>query len=72
MSDPAPIAPYRITGKPGEAGMGAVYRAAGGKGNAEVAIKVIPDTVARFTREAHALAALKHPNIAAVHGTLLD
>ena len=55
--------------------MGAVYRATDTKLNREVAIKVIPDTVARdpdrlarFAREAHALAALNHPNIAAIYG----
>src|SRR4051812_25922681 len=55
--------------------MGAVYRATDTKLNREVAIKFLsgahaedPDHLARFTREAQVLAALNHPNIAAVYG----
>jgi serine/threonine-protein kinase len=69
------IAHYKITGKLGEGGMGAVYRATDTKLAREVAIKVIPesfandaDRLARFTREAQVLASLNHPNIAAVYG----
>src|SRR5437870_3454196 len=69
------IAHYRITSKLGEGGMGAVYRATDTKLNRDVAIKVLPDVfaqdpdrMARFTREAHVLASLNHPNIAAIHG----
>src|SRR5436190_4416347 len=69
------IAHYRITGKLGEGGMGAVYRATDTKLNRDVAIKVLPeafardaDRMARFTREAQTLAALNHPNIAHIHG----
>src|SRR5882757_6763361 len=69
------IAHYRITSKLGEGGMGAVYRATDTKLNRDVAIKVLPeafaddaDRLARFTREAHVLASLNHPNIAAIHG----
>jgi serine/threonine protein kinase len=65
------IAHYRVTAKRGEGGMGAVYRALDTKLNREVAIKVLPDSVAgkaerllRFTREAKVLASLNHPNIA--------
>lgn len=70
---PEQIAHYKITGKLGEGGMGAVYRATDTKLNREVAIKILsgaqdPETLARFTREAHALAALNHPNIAAIYG----
>jgi len=75
MSAPAQIAHYRITGKLGEGGMGAVYRASDTKLNREVAIKVLPDELgfdadrlARFTREAHVLASLNHPNIATIYG----
>ena len=75
MSPHSNIAHYRIIGKLGEGGMGAVYRATDTKLNREVAIKVFsdasahdPDRLARFTREAHALAALNHPNIAAIYG----
>jgi Tol biopolymer transport system component len=54
--------------------MGEVYRARDTKLNREVAIKVLPEslaldpaTLARFEREAHAVAALSHPNILAIH-----
>jgi serine/threonine-protein kinase len=66
---------YRIIEKLGKGGMGAVYRATDTKLRREVAIKVIPDAfardanrMARFSREAHVLAALNHPNIAAIYG----
>src|SRR5262245_65351175 len=55
--------------------MGEVYRARDTKLNREVALKILPDTLAadpdrlvRFRREAQVLAALNHPNIAAIHG----
>jgi serine/threonine-protein kinase len=55
--------------------MGEVYRALDTKLNREVAIKVLlpavvndPDRLARFRREAHVLAALNHPHIAAIYG----
>jgi Tol biopolymer transport system component len=72
---PDVIAHYRITSKIGEGGMGAVYRATDTKLGRDVAIKIIPevfiqdaDRMARFTREAHLLASLNHPNIATIHG----
>jgi serine/threonine protein kinase len=75
MTPPAQIAHYKLTGKLGEGGMGAVYRATDTKLNREVAVKILPDLyaadpdrLARFTREAQALAALNHPNIAAIYG----
>src|SRR4030088_2996173 len=73
MNPQASIAHYRISGKLGEGGMGAVYRATDTKLGREVAIKVLPDAfagdadrMARFTREAKLLASLNHPNIAAI------
>jgi serine/threonine-protein kinase len=65
-----------VIGTPlGAGGMGEVYRARDTKLKREVAIKVLPDTVAhdadrlaRFQREAELLATLNHPNIAAIYG----
>ncbi len=69
------IAHYRITAKLGEGGMGEVYRATDERLNRDVAIKLLPSTVAqdpmrlaRFKREAQVLAALTHGNIAQVYG----
>ena len=66
---------YRITAKLGEGGMGEVYCASDTKLGREVAIKVLPARIsrdaaslARFEREAKALAALNHPHIASIHG----
>src|SRR5580658_9263124 len=59
----------------GAGGMGEVYRAHDSRLNREVAIKTLPSAfaedanrLARFQREAQALAALSHPNIAAIYG----
>src|SRR5262249_1958649 len=75
MTAPQSIAHYRITGKLGEGGMGAVYRATDTKLGRDVAIKILPDAfaqdadrMARFEREARVLATLNHPNIAAIYG----
>ena len=72
---PETIAHYRILSKLGEGGMGEVWLAHDSKLDREVAIKVLPeafaaspDRMARFTREAHVLASLSHPNIAAIYG----
>jgi eukaryotic-like serine/threonine-protein kinase len=65
---------YEILGLLGAGGMGEVYRARDAKLKREVAIKVLPDAfagdaerIARFQREAEALAALNHPHIAAIY-----
>ncbi|HLJ44888.1 MAG TPA: protein kinase [Bryobacteraceae bacterium] len=75
MSPADNIAHYRITGKLGEGGMGAVYRATDTKLNRDVAIKVLPeafaadpDRLARLTREAQVLASLNHAGIASIYG----
>jgi len=69
------IGPYEVVAKLGEGGMGEVYRARDAKLGRDVALKVLPpafalaaDRVARFRREAQVLAALNHPNIAAIYG----
>jgi Tol biopolymer transport system component len=66
---------YDITAAIGEGGMGQVYRATDAKLKRQVAIKVLPpslavdaDRLARFQREAEMLASLNHPNIAAIYG----
>src|SRR5687767_15641105 len=68
------LGPYEIVASLGAGGMGEVYRARDPKLNRDVAIKVLPalfaadaDRLARFTREAQALAALNHPNIAGIY-----
>jgi len=69
------ISHYQIEEKIGEGAMGEVYRARDLKLNRAVALKFIPaalvneaQRLARFEREAQLLAALNHPNIAAIHG----
>jgi eukaryotic-like serine/threonine-protein kinase len=66
---------YDIVAPIGEGGMGQVYRATDAKLKRQVAIKVLPpsladdtDRLARFQREAEVLASLNHPNIAAIYG----
>jgi serine/threonine-protein kinase len=66
---------YRIESKLGAGGMGVVYQAVDSRLGRKVAIKLLheeglknPDRLARFEREARLLAALNHPNIAAIHG----
>jgi Tol biopolymer transport system component len=66
---------YEITAQIGEGGMGQVYRATDTTLGRQVAIKILPDAfaadperLARFDREAKALASLNHPHIAAIYG----
>src|SRR5215468_3672769 len=71
----ARLGPYDVVSKLGEGGMGEVFRATDSNLKRAVAIKVLPasvagdaDRLARFQREAEVLAALNHPNIAAIYG----
>ena len=69
------LGPYEVIAQIGVGGMGEVYRATDTNLKRAVAIKVLPASVAtdaerlaRFRREAEVLAALSHPNIAAIYG----
>jgi eukaryotic-like serine/threonine-protein kinase len=69
------IGSYEITAQIGAGGMGEVYRATDTNLARQVAIKILPEAMAadaerlaRFDREAKILAALNHPNIAAIYG----
>ena len=69
------VGAYQIVSHLGTGGMGEVYRARDATLNRDIALKVLPelvaldlDRLARFKREAQVLAALNHPNIAAIYG----
>src|SRR5262245_18073326 len=71
----AQLGSYVIVDLLGAGRMGEVYRARDIKLQQDVAIKVLPEQfardderLARFRREAQVLAALNHPNIAAIYG----
>ena len=68
------LGPYEILAPLGAGGMGEVYRARDTRLGRDVAVKVLPaqlaadaDALARFEREAKAVAALSHPNILAIY-----
>ncbi len=70
---------YRLIAKIGEGGMGVVWKALDTMLDREVAIKVLPEgmarneqRLARFEREAKLLASLNHPGVATVHGVHHD
>ena len=69
---------YEIVAPIGAGGMGEVYRARDTKLGRDVAVKVLPESLAtpdlleRFEREARAVAALSHPNILAIHDFAKD
>ena len=68
------LGPYEIVGPLGAGGIGEVYRARDTRLRRDVALKILPAEVsadpsrrARFEQEAHAAAALNHPNILSVY-----
>ena len=68
------LGPYEIVAPLGAGGMGEVHRARDTRLERDVAIKVLPQqtaddpsALARFRREAQAIAALQHPNILALY-----
>jgi serine/threonine protein kinase/tetratricopeptide (TPR) repeat protein len=74
LSPGSRLGAYEIIGLLGSGGMGHVFRARDTRLDRDVAIKVLPDEMAkdaaataRFEREAKAVARLSHPNILAIH-----
>src|SRR5271163_1773122 len=62
------LGPYEILALIGAGGMGEVYKARDTRLDREVAIKVAAEQFSqRFESEAHAIAALNHPHICALH-----
>src|SRR5271163_374209 len=68
------LGPYEIISPLGAGGMGEVYRARDIRLGRDVAIKVLPEALARdadrlrrFEQEARTIAALNHPNILGIH-----
>ena len=75
LSDGTRVGPYEIVETIGAGGMGIVFRARDHALERDVAIKILPQSLAddaerrqRFAREARLLAAVNHPHIAQVYG----
>src|SRR6188474_2964883 len=69
------LGPYELLGLLGAGAMGEVYRGRDARLGRDVAIKVLPDRLAkdperlaRYDREARVLASMNHPGIAALYG----
>ncbi|MEO8192049.1 MAG: serine/threonine-protein kinase [Acidobacteriota bacterium] len=70
------LGPYEILAPLAKGGMGEVYRARDTRLRREVALKLLSaagandeESLRRFARETHVVAALNHPNILAIHDT---
>jgi Tol biopolymer transport system component len=68
------LGPYEVLSPLGAGGMGEVYRAKDTRLGRDVALKILPESLARdsdrlrrFEQEERAVAALNHPNILAIH-----
>jgi len=68
------LGPYEILSSIGAGGMGEVYRALDSRLGRDVAIKILPESLARdgerlrrFEQEARSVGALNHPNILSVY-----
>jgi len=68
------LGPYEVVSALGAGGMGEVYKARDTRLDRTVAVKVLPselagdaDSLARFEREAHVVAALDHPHICGIY-----
>jgi eukaryotic-like serine/threonine-protein kinase len=75
---PSVGARYKILQEVGRGGMGVVYKAEDVKLHRSVALKFLSenitaqgDDIARFEREAEAVSALNHPNIASIYDTVM-
>jgi eukaryotic-like serine/threonine-protein kinase len=73
------IGPYQILGPLGAGGMGEVYKALDPRVGRQVALKLLPESMAnhpdlrrRFEQEARLAAALNHPNVMAIYDVGLD
>ena len=74
LSNGDKLGPYEILSPLGAGGMGEVYKARDTRLDRSVAVKVLPEHIAkredlrlRFEREARAVASLNHPNICTLH-----
>src|SRR5580704_9611380 len=73
------IGPYQLLAQLGAGGMGVVYKALDPRVGRQVALKLLPESLAqdtdrrrRFEQEARLAASLNHPNIMAIYDVGLD